>query len=255
MMQCGTCSLIYCDPLPPPGESAALFSEEYFRRHYLSVESARMEYLRDHLGSMLQIKHVSGRWLDIGSGTGLLLSLVEEMGWDGYGVEPSTAGCMLAAQRTRAHIFNGLLADACLSPGFFDVVSIWDVLSWAPDPMGICTQAVRLLKRNGLLVMKVPYLRERIYRLVDLMCCGQNRGRSFLFLPGRMYSFPHRTMDVMCRTLGLKVVLTRPIDEVSQSPVEPWSVSALSEALLKKGLEVLNGKPTYVVCAEKTGGA
>jgi len=255
MMQCCKCSLIYCDPMPLPDEHLATYSQDYFVQHYLRVESARMSYLRYHLAPVLQIKHVPGRWLDIGSGAGLLLSLVEKMGWDGYGVEPSTAGCMLAAQRTRAHIFNGQLADACLSPGFFDVVSIWDVLSWAPDPMGICTQAVRLLKRNGLLVMKLPYLRERIYRLVDLMCCVQNRGRSFLFLPGRMYSFPYRTMDVMCQTLGLKVVLTRPIDEVSQPPVGPWSVSALSEALLKKGLEVLNGKPTYVVCAEKAGGA
>lgn len=251
MMQCCKCGLIYCNPLPPIGERATLFSEEYFNRNYLSVESARMEYLRDHLGSVFQIKQVPGRWLDIGSGTGLLLSLVEEMGWDSYGVEPSTAGCVLAAQRTRAHIFNSHVEDACLSPEFFDVVSIWDVLSWTSDPMGICTQAVRLLKRNGLLVMKLPYLRERIYRLVDLTCHARNRGRSFLFLPGRMYSFPFRTIDVMCRTLGLKVVLTRSIDEVSQPPVGPWSVSALSEALLKKGLEILNGKPTYVVCAEK----
>ncbi len=252
-MQCRSCGLIYCDPQPPVEESVTVFSEDYFHQHYLSIESARIDYIRSHLASLPQIGHPPGKWLDIGSGAGLLLEVVEEMGWDGYGVEPSAEGCKLARQRTSAQIFNGFLQNADLEDNSFDVVSIWDVLPWSSDPMAICAKAVRLLGDKGVLVMKVSYLRERIYRFVDLTCHIRNRGESLLLLPSQMFSFPPRAMEVMCRKLGMKIVFRRAIDEIPRRRARPRDLSECLWLLGKQGLEFLNGKPTYIICAEKAG--
>ncbi|CBE67306.1 protein of unknown function [Candidatus Methylomirabilis oxygeniifera] len=103
--------------------------------------------------------------------------------------------------------------------------------------------------------MKVAYLRERNYWLVGLTCFVRNRGQLLLLLPSQMFSFPPRTIDVMCRKLEIRIVLRAAIGEIPHRRALPQTLSECVWLLRKKGIEGLNGKPTYIIYTEKGGPA
>jgi ArsR family transcriptional regulator len=100
-----------------------------------------------------------GRVLDIGTGTGRLLELLGPRATTALGIDASRD--MLALARSRlgraglAHC-SVRLADMYRLPlpdGSFDLVVLQMVLHYAEDPAGVLTEAARVLRPGGLLVV------------------------------------------------------------------------------------------------------
>jgi SAM-dependent methyltransferase len=94
------------------------------------------------------------RVLDVGCGTGRLLSMLAE--FDRYGLDISAAYLQRAAQ-TGADVCLSKIEDMPYIDGLFDTVVCTDVLEHVLDLHLAVTHLFRVVKAEGCIVIRVPY--------------------------------------------------------------------------------------------------
>src|SRR5438105_6856496 len=98
-----------------------------------------------------------GRILDVGCGAGFFLRALDPKTWDPFGIEIGKAAAA-AAERVIGvgRIFNGTLIASACEDEYFDVVSFWSALEHTNEPRDHLSEARRILKRGGSLIVQVP---------------------------------------------------------------------------------------------------
>jgi SAM-dependent methyltransferase len=100
-------------------------------------------------------RHVRrGRLLDVGCDTGAFFEGFPDPEWQRFGVELSASAASYAARTYKAKVFAGRVREQQLSTAFFDVVTMIDMLYYAEDPRAELSEALRVLKPGGLLVIE-----------------------------------------------------------------------------------------------------
>jgi len=100
-----------------------------------------------------------GRLLDIGCASGtFLLGMQAHRGWQVQGVEPSVQIAEYARAVHNLDVFPGTLEEANFPNSAFDCVTMWDVLEHVHDPLSTLREINRVLKDDGILVIRVPNL-------------------------------------------------------------------------------------------------
>jgi SAM-dependent methyltransferase len=105
--------------------------------------------------------------LEIGSGFGTNLAVwIKEFGIDGYGVEPASLGFEASFRASKllfeendldsARIIDAQGERLPFSDGTFDIVYSANVLEHTTDPLQVLREAVRVLKRGGIIHMEIP---------------------------------------------------------------------------------------------------
>jgi 2-polyprenyl-3-methyl-5-hydroxy-6-metoxy-1,4-benzoquinol methylase len=94
-------------------------------------------------------------WLDIGCGSGFLLSRLQEKGWNAIGIEPGEWG-QIAARRRGINVIQGFLDKKTFNRKF-DVISAVDVLEHIPDPIHFMDLANYYLNKGGRMVITIPF--------------------------------------------------------------------------------------------------
>lgn len=97
-----------------------------------------------------------GRALDIGCGDGSFLTALARQGWDVSGTELSESIAATAKQRLGERVHVGAIEDIGFAEASFDLVTFWHVLEHLDDPAGALTEARRLVKTDGRVVVAVP---------------------------------------------------------------------------------------------------
>ena len=119
----------------------------------------RIDYSVMHLPAVPQ-----GRVLDVGCGSGEILSNLKSLGWQVEGVDFDPAA--VAAARTRGvPVHLGDLFDQKFPAESFDAVVMSHVIEHVPDPLGLIQECERILKPGGRLVMVTPNPRSLSHRL------------------------------------------------------------------------------------------
>lgn len=96
------------------------------------------------------------RYLDIGCGAGLAVSLAAKRGADASGLDAATGLAELARERTPdADIRVGELEELPFADGTFDVVSGFNSFQYAADKVNGLAQAKRVMKDSGKLIVLV----------------------------------------------------------------------------------------------------
>jgi SAM-dependent methyltransferase len=95
------------------------------------------------------------RILEIGSHLGAFLQVAEEWNWraEGLDVGEDTAGF---ARARGFRVQREIVEDAAFRGEPFDAVFVWNCFEQLPDPRSALRAIHRLLKRSGLLVIRVP---------------------------------------------------------------------------------------------------
>jgi SAM-dependent methyltransferase len=140
----------------------------------------------------------AGRVLDVGCGSGELLSHYREHGWETFGIDPSEQAAALARERG-ASVHRGTLADQPWPVESFDLIVFSHSLEHIPQPVQALRLARGLLADGGRLAIAVPNWR-----------CWQRHvfgGRwAHLDLPRHLQHFSPRSLTVIAGVLDLEVV-------------------------------------------------
>jgi len=126
------------------------------------------------------LAQTKGRILDVGCEAGYVVhSLRQTTPVSIVGVDPCLPALLDFKGRTgflaeRVSLCSAIAQEICFQSGVFDAVICTEVLEHTPDIDGIFAEVERVLKKNGLFILSLPYERVRklVYPLLKL--CGIN---------------------------------------------------------------------------------
>jgi SAM-dependent methyltransferase len=96
-----------------------------------------------------------GRVVDVGCGSGLALQALGELGWRAEGVDFDPAA-IASARAAGLRAEEGTLASQHYPDGSFDAVTMAHVIEHVRDPIGLLSEARRVLAPSGTLVVLTP---------------------------------------------------------------------------------------------------
>lgn len=204
------------DTLPAASTHDIVLSEK--ARKYIEIRAEEGSHL--HPSRLHLVKALAApsqlALLDIGAGLGQFQLLSEEQGYKTSGIEPSslrrqyaleTFSLQLSGQLVESDYWQGNYA------GYFDLITLWDVLEHVNFPLETLTASLKLLKPGGIILLDTPSRTALPYRLSESLY-RLSFGKVSLFLPG-FYStsaFGHKQiftpsqLTKLLQDLGLRII-------------------------------------------------
>ena len=182
---------------------------------------AHLPMVHDIAGSGVMWLHARhrGRLLDVGCGTGVIARTLHDLGWDVHGVEPDPEAAAIARRHLGSErVAIGTLDTVDLPTTSFDVIIAQQVIEHMPNPLAFLSQAHRLLRPGGRIVLTTPNTRSVCHRLF---------GRNWRELdpPRHLHLFSQRDLSMCARQAGLVVETSRTTARTA------WEVWCSSRAL------------------------
>lgn len=230
-VKCDRCGLFYQNPRPTPEEMMSHYPSNYepFDLHPDDERSSRLERIAVNYGlskrrGLILRYRKSGRILDVGCATGLFLHVMNmDANWDAHGVEPNNYAATIAQERYGLNVHHGTLEQAQYPARSFDVVTLWDVLEHVHDPAATLDEIHRILKSDGLLILRVPNGISRDAGLFKETWAGWDP-------PRHLYVFTPDTLTKLLAKQGYAI-----LDLRSRSGSYPTFVLSLRFWLSKRG--------------------
>jgi 2-polyprenyl-3-methyl-5-hydroxy-6-metoxy-1,4-benzoquinol methylase len=156
IVQCNGCGVLRTLPKLSEAELAIFYPDDYWggpdpSRKWIS--SSQYEKTR----FLARCGLSNGSILDVGCGAGFFLRALDSKKWDRFGVETSAA----AAKATEAaigsgHVFTGTLTASSWEAAQFDVITFWSALEHTNEPRINLSEARRIVKPGGTLIVQLP---------------------------------------------------------------------------------------------------
>jgi predicted SAM-dependent methyltransferase len=258
--RCPGCDIRWLSPRPTEEEYKEMYKgKDYFSgdlvpEDYEIVVQRRIKY---YMKRCEKIKKVVGkgsfRLLDMGAATGEFVNVARNRGIDAEGVETSEWGCKTARQKYGIDLICGDLFSSRLPDSSFDVLHMNHVFEHIPNPLAFLHRVSRILKRDGLLVMEVPYQFDNVFEKIRNFM-GQPKIKEFsLFSIHHPFFYSPRSLGSILKKCGFQVLTMTTFDrdnptselELTYSLTELVKIATLSVAnFFDKGtfIEVYAGK-------------
>jgi 2-polyprenyl-3-methyl-5-hydroxy-6-metoxy-1,4-benzoquinol methylase len=173
--RCQRCGLGWVSPrFDQTGLEEIYKSDRYWRSpspktqgytDYRADEGLYLDTFRNRLRYVLRDGPRTGRALDVGCAAGFCMAGMRELGFETYGLEISATIAAHARERFGfENIHIGSLEQAPYPDGFFDLITMWDVVEHVVDPVVLLTRARELLAPGGLLVIETQDIDSRFAR-------------------------------------------------------------------------------------------
>lgn len=266
LVRCCQCGLVYQQPRPTPDEIVQHYPPEYNAYHYHRELRQRSVFGRwaTKYGIAKRCRYITrykqaGVLLDVGCATGLFLEGMRRRGrWELWGLEPSVHAAEVARQMG-FRVITSTLETADLPEGYFDVVTMWDVIEHLHDPAGALRHIARILKPNGILVIRTPNLDSWEARLFGPYWSGLEPPRHlFIFTPrtlGAMLAQANFTvLHQDCRSGGYMVFLRSLQFKLSDAPLNSHLQAALFRVLYHPAARVI-AAPVFTLSSLRLRGA
>jgi SAM-dependent methyltransferase len=161
LRMCSRCQLVFA---PEYADADDIYVDGYLTGETdfgLNLMSAEFQaYLAHVADRRLRILHnvvrPPGSLLDVGCGTGELLTVARERGWAVTGCDPVEESASYAERERGLDVRAALLEDSGLPERSFDVVAATHVLEHMHDPVGFVAMLVRWVRPGGHLFLEVP---------------------------------------------------------------------------------------------------
>jgi 2-polyprenyl-3-methyl-5-hydroxy-6-metoxy-1,4-benzoquinol methylase len=209
--RCLDCGMAWVTPRRSEAGLVDMYSDDSYWRSaspkalgyhdYRADEPLYLDTFRRRLAFVLRHGPRSGRALDVGCAAGFCLQALRERGFEPYGVEVSPTIASHATERLgfdTVHV--GTLESAPFSDGFFDLITMWDVVEHVPDPRALLERAHALLRPGGLLVLETQDIDSAFARLLG------RRWHHFKH-PEHIYHFTAPTARALLDSAGFEVEL------------------------------------------------
>jgi SAM-dependent methyltransferase len=205
--RCAICDLVYTRTPLPAAQAHYTVSKEEFQAKYGPIFRGERPHPRDrnyeeHLDLLGRYRR-PGDLLDVGSHCGFFLRRARARGWRAKGVEPSPSTAELARREFGLDVTTGTLQEANFRDGSFDAVTLVDVFEHIGDPQNLLAEVRRVLRPDGVLLIKVPNVR---YARLKHRTLGRLRLVSNSFdAHEHLVHYSDRTLARTIEEAGLKV--------------------------------------------------
>jgi SAM-dependent methyltransferase len=221
LLSCRACGHLYQSPRPTPEAIGRYYPAGYapFQPAIADLPSPlrRLE-LRSYYATRRRIVERAagrrGRILDVGCATGNFLDAMRRAGWQAEGVEPAAEAAAYARERLGLAVTTGRLEEAALPAAAYDAVTLWDVLEHVHEPRATLSEAARLLRPGGALILGLPNPDSLEARLLGPHWIGWD-------LPRHLNLFRPAQLGAHLAALGL------PLERIS-SPIHGYAVLVMS---------------------------
>jgi len=200
-VQCENCGLIY--------QSPGLSREQLMKYYSFEYRQTQAKKTYFHcIGLRRRAKIVTGNrnhgvLLDIGSGNGEFIRFMRDnYNWEVVGLE---IDCELAKTSVNLHqlkVFCGTLEEVNFNNNQFDAITLWDTLEHVPDPSNTLKEIRRIIKPDGILILRLPNYDSRDARLFGKYWCGFDS-------PRHLFVFSERTINELLMKANFHVEYTR----------------------------------------------
>lgn len=208
---CGTCSLIFPNPMPVPLGGASQHYEaeagHFFDNHQREgIEDQNSKKLLDKAEQLLGRK---GKLLDVGTGRGETVRRAKLEGWDIIGVEPTASFADIAEKNSGVEIRREVVEKCGFPDGEFDVVILEAVLEHLYNPDEVMAEISRILKRGGLFYFDIPNERGLFFKVGSTY--QKLRGRDWCvnlsptFAPFHLFGFSPKSIKALLKKHDLEV--------------------------------------------------
>jgi len=196
IVKCNNCGLVYVNPRLKSEEIVEGYSEGSDENFVSQVKGRESTFLTG-------IKFIEqfakpGRILDIGTASGSFLYVAKKRGWQVYGVEPNKWLCGWAQKNYGLYIQPGTIDSLNYPNGFFDVITLWDVLEHVPNPTQVLQRCHSLLKPEGFVYVNYPDYNSYASRIM--------KGRWIFLLSVHLYYFTRETIAKMLEKTGFQTL-------------------------------------------------
>lgn len=171
--KCATCGLVCIDPQPTDEELNAIYEYGYFNdwgneSDYKACKIKNFEYILNNLPIFLKPK---SKVLDVGAATGIFVELLEQQGYDAYGVELSKDGYAECIKKVSSEkIVNSFFETADFSEHLetskFSCIFMCDFLEHVRDPNVVLQKAASLLENGGYITLHVPNVKSIFQKIL-----------------------------------------------------------------------------------------
>ncbi len=175
----------------------------------------RMLYPR-YLAAFRERAPIVGEYLDphsdvveLGSHLGAFLEAAEEVGWRATGLD--VGGITSKFARAQGGVVKRAeLHELSLPGGRRDALFIWNCFEQVRDPTALLAEAHRILKRHGLLVVRVPNVAFHLMARRMAASGSQRARRALLF--NNLYGFPYlhgfnrRSLEELLQRWGFSIL-------------------------------------------------
>ncbi len=164
VMKCANCEVLFANEFPTSKKIMNIYSVNYYSPWTdsagtipMSVELMKKKTFRAYLNLLPKYIKLKGKkLLDIGCATGFLLETAKEKGCDCWGVELNPFGAKESSKKFPRRIFNGILEKSKFKDGFFDIITMVDLIEHTQNPLAVMKEVLRITKKGGYVLMVTP---------------------------------------------------------------------------------------------------
>jgi 2-polyprenyl-3-methyl-5-hydroxy-6-metoxy-1,4-benzoquinol methylase len=256
---CANCGVEFLYPQLNDEELKKLYSETYYTPWGLAgtAENEALKRMKiatfnlrlDLVKSFVQ----KGKLLDVGCATGYLLEAAKEKGFDVYGVEFSEYSAQLAKQKFgNEKIHNGILEDSPFANGFFEVITMFDLIEHVRIPQVVLEKARELLSENGLIMISTPDIGSLSHSLMGKKWTHYKLEHFFYFNKASMNLAAERSGLKLVHYERSKKALTLNYMYLQFKTYKHWLFTPLSSMLYAIASKKLRERNFYFPIGEMT---
>jgi 2-polyprenyl-3-methyl-5-hydroxy-6-metoxy-1,4-benzoquinol methylase len=202
--QCRHCGLVTLHPRPSADEVLSAYDT------YLPVNLDEIHGWQSMITPVVDVaaelvldntKTDGTRLLDIGCGYGFFLKKMAQLGWKVEGLEVSGPGRDYARQELGLCIHSKPLEAMAFPSEHFDAVTLFYVIEHVLDPALILNEVYRILKPNGILLLRWPHSTPIVKLLGPLA-----KKFDIYHTPFHLYDFNPKAMGKLVEQAGFTAV-------------------------------------------------
>jgi SAM-dependent methyltransferase len=196
-VKCSKCGLVFLEPQPSSRDILARYPAIYYGSWKDNLSYSQLVILdKLTIGRSLP-RSKSGPALDVGTGSGSFLGILQGLGMAVYGVEPFTEG-YLAAKRRGLNVFHGTLFEAKFPNEYFHTIVLNHVLEHVQSPTELLRELKRILHPKGTLLIGIPNIDSFFFKAMKGNWVSLDPPRHF-------YQFSPTTIELYATKLGFKL--------------------------------------------------
>ncbi len=173
IVACRKCSLVFLSPRLTERNILELYQEEAYYQsavpgqgydEYLEVRKNWLKTFKRRLNELQKIKP-AGRVLDVGCGPGFFMEVAAQMGYDVWGLDPSTFIVRMAQNKFGDRVIESTLETSGFDKQSFDLLVASDTFEHIYNPLKFLNTAHELLAPNGILMITTPNATSALARV------------------------------------------------------------------------------------------